>query len=242
MGRNFIFILAMAILLMMIFPSIIYSCDEWDGFPITVERILNDYLNAIGGQKAVGKLKNRTITGKVINDFSSRDIPIYESHHFESFANSSGKYLTKEYTDNGIYQKGFDGKNGWTSDKGGVKTDNRFNRSKLAWLINPQGILEIKKYFPDLKFVGTVEINGRMAYVLESPELKKAHYTLHFDVESGLLIRIGNYWDIEDYRKVDGVLFPHKIKTSRKGGSTVYEFSDINHKKPIDGSVFMMPK
>ena len=42
---------------------------------------------------------------------------------------------------------------------------------------------------------------------------------MYFVVETGLLIWFGNRWAVEDYREIDGVLFPHKLIAGRKGGS-----------------------
>ena len=63
--------------------------------------------------------------------------------------------------------------------------------------------------------------------VLESPHRPTSYWALHFDVETGLLNNIGFHWCLEDYREVDGVLFPHCIVTGRKGGSSTYVFTEI---------------
>ena len=58
---------------------------------------------------------------------------------------------------------------------------------------------------------------------------------------SGLLNGIGTYWEVQDYRAVDGVLLPHKIVCSRKGGSSTFVFEEIKHNVPIDDGKFSMP-
>lgn len=84
-------------------------------------------------------------------------------------------------------------------------------------------------------------LGGRWVFVLESPKLDPAHFALSFDVETGLLLGIGYYWYLEDYRKVDGVLLPHRIQMSRKGGSTTFVFDLVVHNLPLADELFTVP-
>ena len=52
---------------------------------------------------------------------------------------------------------------------------------------------------------------------------------LYFDVETGQLVQIGGNRKLQDYRPVDGVMVPHRIETSRKGGWAAYEFHSVTH-------------
>ena len=60
-------------------------------------------------------------------------------------------------------------------------------------------------------------------------------------VETGLLRRIGYYWDLTDYREVDGVMVPFRIARSRKGGSTTLVFDRVAHNVPLEDNLFHMP-
>jgi hypothetical protein len=209
---------------------------------VTVEGILEKYIESLGGKEAIEKLTTRMCTGKVTTDLSSREIPIFEAYWFEMYAGSPGECLVTIYTGHGTERSGFDGETGWSEDKCGVKENEDAVGTKLALILNPQGPLNVKKYFPDLQLIGTDQINGKAAYVLNSSELSETHYALYFDSESGQLVRIGYYWTIADYREVDGVLFPYRVSASRKGGSTTYEFSEVKHNMEINDSLFVMPE
>ena len=63
----------------------------------------------------------------------------------------------------------------------------------------------------------------------------------HFPLP-GRTLRIGYYWDLDEYREVNGVLFPHKIATSRKGGSSTYLFDEVVQNQPLPDSLFAMPE
>jgi hypothetical protein len=204
----------------------------------TVDDILKRYIEAVGGRQALEKLQTRVCTGKAITDLTSRQQPIYESHYFKAYARIPSSYYTEEWTDAGIYSRGYDGQAGWIKDKCGVIPDESAGKRRLDWLLNPQNALRIEEYFPGLTPEGTEQVRGHTVYALRSPQL---HRPLFFDTTTGLLIGFGHNWEIHDYIEVDGILFPHKVHLSRKGGSTVYEFERVEHNVEIDDSLFTMP-
>lgn len=213
--------------------------DEADAEDLpTVESILERYIEAVGGREALERLTTRICIGKEITDLTSRQQPIYESLHFEAYSKIPSSYFTKTWTDAGNYIRAFDGETGWIKDRCGVRIDERAGKDRLDWLINPQYALRVEHYFPGLTLNGTQQVRGYTVYVLESPAV---HRPLFFDTATGLLISFGHNWEIHDYREIDGVLYPHRVHISRKGGSTVYEFEKIEHNKAIPDSLFRMP-
>jgi hypothetical protein len=215
--------------------------DSQDALP-TVDQVVERYIAGLGGRDAIEKLTTRVCTGQVTTDLTSREIPILERHAFEAYTKVPRSFLLVTYTGAGVERIGFDGEIGWLEDKCGVGEHEWAGRDKLAWLLNPQSALQVEEYFPGLAVTGREQVGGRSVYVVESAEHAEAHYALYFDAESGLLLRIGYYWELQDYREVDGIKFPFRISTSRKGGSTTYEFQKVRHNMAIDDSLFAMPK
>jgi hypothetical protein len=205
----------------------------------TVEQILERYIDAVGGRAALEKLETRVCIGKAITDLLSRKQPIYESHYFKAISKIPGSCYTEEWTDGGIFIEGYDGNIGWAKDRCGVRVDERIGKWRLNWLLNPQNALRIEEYYPDLEIKGITRARDMDVYSLESPAL---HRPLFFDTATGLLVGFGHNWEIHDYREVDGVLFPHRVIMSRKGGSTMYEFDEVRHNEPVDDSIFIMPE
>ena len=72
---------------------------------------------------------------------------------------------------------------------------------------------------------------------------------LFFNAASGLLVRIESMtasplgalprrWDYEDYRKVDGVRVPFKVRETDPDYTYSWEFSSVRHNVPVDAAVF----
>jgi len=205
----------------------------------SVDEILNRYIDVLGGREAIEKIETRVISGKVTTDLTSRKYSIYEVHYFEAYSKIPDMMYTITYTDAGNFERGYDGRIGWVKDRCGVEEKADSGKRRLDWLLNPQNALRIEEYYPSLTVKGTERVRGMEVYVLESPEL---HRPLFFEIKTGLLIGFGHNWEIHDYRDVGGVLFPHKIAMSRKGGSTVYEFERIDHNLPVEDSLFTIPE
>lgn len=204
----------------------------------TVEEILNRYVDVIGGRETIQNLSTRICIGTEITDLTSRKQPIYESLYLKICSKIPGNLYMETWSDSEIYRRGYDGKNGWVKDKCGVRHEDNIGTERIAWLLNPHNALVIEDYFPNLEMRGVSQVRGIDVYVLESPEF---HQPLFFDINTGLLIGFGHNWEIHDYREVDEVLFPYRIHMSRKGGSTVYLFTDVRHNELIDDSIFSMP-
>ena len=213
--------------------------DSLDTLP-SVGQILERYIQVIGGRGAIEKLTTRVCTGKLIHDIHWRKPP-YEEIPFEAYAKTSDKSVYIEHRSDFIYKEGFDGKTGWSQDADSITIKDSPKRSKLEFIMDPQGALHIEDYFPGLTPTGKETLYGREVYAVEPAGLKEAHYSLNFDVETGMLIYVGYYWELLDYREVDGIKFPFRIAMSRKGGSSTYIFDEVKHNVLFDESLFTAP-
>jgi len=176
----------------------------------TLEQILDRYVEALGGREAVIKLETRTITGKQIDDRPSQGPPLETA--LEVWAESSGAFAMV------LHEAGGDRRT--TSDDD--------HNAKLAFVFNPQGPLMLEKHFPNPRVTGTWDYDGKLYYKVEN-DLKFEYYTLYFEVETGMLTRIGYHWWLEDFHAVDGVLIPFTVVRGRKGGSTNLYFDSVTH-------------
>jgi caffeoyl-CoA O-methyltransferase len=206
----------------------------------TVASVIERYIEALGGRRAIERLETRRCSGWLVTDLPSNDPPVHETLEMETYSALPNRWLLVGRDSSGTLKNGFDGEVGWDQNTYTVKPEPRMERGKLAFIINPHGPLRIGDYFHDMVLAGTTEWEGRMCYAIES-DRKASSYTLYFDVETGLLRQIGYHWFLRDYREVDGVIFPFEIEVSRKGGSTTYHFEEVENNIPVDDALFAMP-
>lgn len=207
----------------------------------TLVRILERYIHALGGRTVIEKLTTRTCTGKYITDLPSWKPPVKETAPLKAYAKTPDRWVTILNVPEGTEQNGFDGKVGWKQNPDRIEIDSRMSRSWMGYLINPQGPLYITDYFPGMILRGEEFIDGRRVYEVETTSHDEIQNRLYFDTESGLLIRFGKIWELQDYRGVDGVQFPFRIATSRKGGETYFTFERIEHNVFVDDGKFAIP-
>jgi hypothetical protein len=207
----------------------------------TTAQVVERYVEAMGGREAIEDLATRVCLGRMIHDLHWKRPP-YEVVSIVGYAESSGKVLMVEHKSDGIRCEGFDGESTWIQDANGIQVRDEPVRSKIAWLLDPQGAIRLEEYFPGLEVTSSENLDGRALYVLEPEDLDRAHYALYFDSETGLIVRIGYYWEIKDYREVDDVLVPFRVDMSRKGGSSTLVLDEVNHNLPLETAVFDVPE
>ncbi len=224
--------------------------DEWPRLDVVVgkkiaaafeslpslDRLLERYIQTLGGRTAIENLTSRVCTGKFVDDLSWTDPPV-EAKSLKALAKVPDKWVMILKISKGTEQNGFDGRTGWKVNPDRIERDSRMSRSWLGYLLNPQGPLYIREYFPGMTLESKEMIGGRSVYVVKN----KTPNRLYFDTETGLLNRIGNAWELRDYREVDGIKVPFRVATSRKGGESYFVFDKTVHNVPIDDRRFAIP-
>jgi len=215
---------------------------------VDAKKVLNDYITAIGGEKAIGKIKNLKIVYKAqIQGMNLTQVEIFAE---------SNKYLQKVSAGEQVLQKTiYNGSEGTTySARGG---ESEMDEETLAEM-------KIESLpFPELEYLSNqeykVELKGidskyeEDAYVLqiEKPNGKKA--TNYYSVKTGLKVAAeemvespqGNFLTTEvfkDYQKVKKVMFPHATKESQGPMKFDTSVDEIKVNQKLDDSIFKVEK
>ena len=217
--------------------------DHIDGLP-SVELILKRYVEAVGGRETILGLTNRVATLHRITDMTW-DRHIHEVDTLKIYGDSSGEFLIVTKSERGTLLEGFDGNEEWKIDPTGQVSLSTAIGPRDRWMTDPRFPLKIRDYFPEMKVLGVdvwgTDLGGADEVFVVDIDGDESH-RLGFDVETGLLVRMGYNRALRDYREVDGVLMPMEVAYSRKGGSSTYYVDSVTHNERIDRTVFSLAK
>jgi hypothetical protein len=210
----------------------------------SVESVLKRYVEAVGGRDAIMGLKTRTASMRRVTDLQW-DRYIHEVDTLTVYGASDGRFLVVTQSERGTMLEGFDGSEEWKVDPGGMVSLSLERGPRDGWVTDPLFPLKLRQYFPDMEVVGAdtwgTDLGGQQHLYVVAVDDDESHH-LGFEVDTGLLVRLGYNTEIRDYREVDGVLVPMQVAYSRKGGSSTYFIDSVKHNERIDGTVFSLAK
>ena len=183
---------------------------------VTVKTVLDNYINAIGGEKATNSVKTLFITGS--SEVEGAPAPL----SYVSKKDSKGMSLTKlELVGMMELSKQVIGdKSGYISSQGQKKdlTPEEFSEKKATATTFEELLLSKKA---DVTLDGIESINGSDAYAI-----KNGKNTLYYDVKTGLKIlsstiserngqKMTSTTTYSDYKEVKGIKVPFNILISQ---------------------------
>jgi len=214
-----------------------------------VSEVLNAYVKAIGGRPAREKITSMSTKGTV------EMLPMGVKGTFESVA--AEPYLTftrMNMAGLGEFLDGFDGTTAWAINP------IQGSRNKTAAEVAQQKILRdfhratnLDKLYKSLTVTGIEKVGGSDAYVVKAEAEGLAAPTLmYFDTKTGLLLRTDSTFVApegnqpvkmfyEDYRTVDGVQIPFKVRSQLTGFEMVLTATEVKTNVPVKPEVFAKP-
>jgi len=211
------------------------------------EKILTNYISAIGGEKALSKIEN--IVSKSDALFVEAGLTINR----EMVQNKGNSLYIKAYTPKtGELFRGFDGNTFWEKNKSAVTEIDAENR--LSYL-NEFAFMRFagwKKNLIDFKYMGLDSIDGNVFHGIVVKTIYGVKETWYFNITDYLLsytmeqleMTLGEITVItkfDDYREVEGVKhsFSQSIKMGERNRKITY--SSILHNQVIDPEIFAKP-
>jgi caffeoyl-CoA O-methyltransferase len=196
-----------------------------------VDQILDKYLAAVGGREAFARLK--TQLGKGVLKQDAEVVPI------ETVAKAPGKWLLTLQTGGpSPDREGYNGAAGWSESADVVKNMDAGEQPELETFLDFQLPLKLA----GLRAGMTVKLKDKLGqqdvYVVEAASPGGRRRTLAFDAHTGLLALADSVL-FEDYRDVDGVKLPFRVKLH--GGRIAVDFSEIRHDTPVEDRQFERP-
>jgi tetratricopeptide (TPR) repeat protein len=211
----------------------------------TARQLIDNYIQALGGGVAIEKISSRVETAAT--DLRGQSIAV------EVFTQSPEKQAVVRHLPEGESVAIFDGHAGWVTIPGHPTRE--IHDADLAAAQMDADLhfaLHIRQMFPDLRVEYPEQIEGREADVLLAKRQGHPPVKFYFDRQSSLLVRLVRYAesplgldpsriDYADYRDVDGVQVPFRVKISQPGGSSTIQVKQVLQNVLIDEARFAKP-
>ncbi len=209
---------------------------------ISAEQVIENYVAAIGGKDAIGKIDSYKISGEM--NMMGQKIGIvqaFKKPNQTAMVMSMGSAVMQKMVFDGSKAKmsGMQGAQEFTEGE-------QFESMKATASVCPE--MDYAKNGFKLTVKGIEQVNGKDAYVLE---IAKASSTSieYFDVESGLKVKtvataegpqgaMQQVSEYSDYKEVNGVKFPYSLKQTISGMAMNMTIESVEVNQPIDDALF----
>lgn len=214
----------------------------------SADKILQKYVQAIGGKAAIARQTSRVSKGtfEIAAFGATGSAEIYEKapNKSASVVNVAGF---------GVVQEGFDGKTAWAVDPQNGSRDKsgaELASAKLdAEFLKP---IKIKQLYPKIVVKGKDKVGEKEVYVVEATPVESSMETWYFDTQTGLILRQDTEREgpqgkqsiqsfLDDYRAVDGVKIPFKLRQVTSAFTIDIKIEEVKHNVPIDDAKFNKP-
>ena len=189
-------------------------------------KIVEQYVKAAGGGKALAKIQTLTLEGSFTSDDGKLGTYTLDTK-------LPNRYYSELLVGEKNLIEAYNGKSAWHQNAAG----------ELGTLVGPEGmqleaaaqyynsrLVNPKKSKIALAFVGHAQVRGRDALQIEITTATGVKRQVFFDSQSHLIVKeaatVGGVDEeilYDDYRTIDGVKLPHKIELHR--GSDKYDIS-----------------
>lgn len=194
--------------------------------------LFDRYTSALGGKQAVDSIRTRftktqLLRMKVINSGTPKAAAVNRGEELtiETYQKTPDKLLSIIATPTGTVQQGFNGSRGWVKSGNAIRELSERDVARMKRDSNFYKELNLKDRYSKSIVVRKEKLDEHEVYVVEARSLENKDERLFFDVKSGLLLRrivfteikLGldpEQTDYEDYREVDGLMMPFRVRTS----------------------------
>jgi hypothetical protein len=237
----------------------------------SAQKIVDEYVHAEGGAKALAGIQTASITGSLTDDATG------QSGTYSLITKAPNKFYSEIIVEPRRLIEAYNGKSAWgqdTSDQDSSGHDTDANSSsgsvdaphtltgavasewEAAGRYLNSRLADAKKSKFGVQVIDSEEVDGRKAYhvrIVLSPRVSRE---LFFDIQTHLLIReiipaaaqqpgsknaAAEELDYADYRRVDGIEMPYRITLRRAGRAYTVAVSRIEWNAPVNDSVFDFP-
>lgn len=212
----------------------------------TVDDVLAKYIDALGGQANVDKLKSIVLSG-TLTDRAGKSMP------FTIEEKAPGKYREARQTSPSPTTSGFDGTAAWMQLDGKTyPLDEPFLMQKTTRIADLGRASSMKSAYQNLRAQRVGQLDGKAMTGLSGSPYPTVNEILYFDASTGLLVRrsiatrtplgqLPEQVDYSDYRDVAGVKVPFTITWTGYDFVDTFKVVDAKPNANIADSRFTKP-
>lgn len=215
----------------------------------SAERIIDRWIEAVGGRAALGKIQSREAKGSI--DLTAVGLRADLVYLGQAPNQRLIEFTLGEFGKGG---EGYDGQTAWAATPGGpvsTRSGTELTRARREAVFHQE--LNFTRLYPELAVLGTATVGDRETWIVQArtPEgVEELHY---FDQADGLLRRKDLHMDspqgrvaieilLEDYREIDGVKIAHTIRLQKPVTlAMVMRFNEVRHNHRIPDDRFKPP-
>lgn len=207
----------------------------------TAEEIIEGYINALGGKEKLLSVNDRSTKMKAEMSGVKVEVSLYQK------------------APNKLYQvveaPGFEQKTYFNGEKGFQVTqlgEKEIDGNELQLMKNESSlhlITDLDAFGIKAEYVETLSINNKPAHKVLFTDPADNTWFHFFDADTYLKLRdekevstemgtFKNVIDYDDYREIEGVLYPHKIKQTIAGQSIQYEVTSMRVNSGLNDNLF----
>jgi hypothetical protein len=213
----------------------------------SAEKIIERHVKAVGGAKALKSISSVRMTGS-----AARNGPGGGPGEFLWQTKAPGSFYLELRWGNSHSVEACNGKSARREDaEAGARTlsGREQARARATARYRNDHFLSYKKEKTKVQLAGRESVAGRAAYVVEMTTRNGLKRKLTFDAENSLLLkeeeeREGGREAIffGDYRAVDGVKEPHRIRIQRGAELVELAVLEVKHNAGVDETAFDFPR
>jgi outer membrane lipoprotein-sorting protein len=216
--------------------------------PQNAQQVLDRMAQAMGLANAA-KIRTVQMTGTI--SYPAQGL----QGRYEASYKSPNKFLLKVNIQGiGEIQQGFDGKVGWEkSPMTGLRELQGAELAQMRQSAQMGANNDLRKTLRNPKLAGQERVGARNAFVITAQSTTGAPIKVFVDAQRYLPLRmdmevatpqgkLNTTTFLEDYRRVDGIMYPFTTRQSTAGIEAVVKTERVRHNVAINDAAFRKPK
>jgi hypothetical protein len=212
---------------------------------VTADKVINEYVKAMGGAKTLARIQTETVTGNVVNEATGR------SGAYSLILKSPDRFYSEIVMEPEREIEAYNGMSGWgmtSADEARTLTGNAEKEAEAWGQFWNCRLADIKKDKLAVQLKENESVRGREAYHLQVKLAPGATRDVYIDTQSHLIVREAaggpqnKQLDYSDYRPVNGTPVPFQIELHEDGHAYRISVDRAEFNAALDVSVFDFPK